>query len=459
MLGFVHSNKIMLLLSLCFGISFALRLTYLDSIPGNINPDSADTLQRYLQFKYQKASPFGFNWNGAPAFNTYLIGFTWDLFGQSVIGLRITSALLSSLAVATTFFLGYLMTKRPFISFLVALSLSCNPWFLNFSRDGWENIFNSLFLILVVTGLYLYVHREKHNIGIVLVMLGSVLGFYGYHPGKFFILSMLFVFIIDVLIYIIYKQSSKVRIIRLAIAVSAFFILTFPQALSTIEHEDQALGRIKAVSIFNQANSLEEIKNSIWRNIKGFIFFDKTTFTGYLNARYLPTNHSPINLLLLPFFLSGLIVGLKRYPYLLLIFIMVLFPPQIFSQATPDGARAVHVVPLMYIFILLGIIYAHKIIKNTPPMQSLYRIVIAIILVVTALSGVSTYFHWITSSATLNARRPAVRKEDYSLWIHQLKEDIQQGQWGFNVGTWEIMAQSKINTFPSYVLPAKTYTK
>jgi hypothetical protein len=457
MLNFVKKNKIMLLFFLSFCISFALRLFYLDSIPGNINPDSADTLQRYLQFKYQGGGLFGFNWNGAPAFNTYLIGFTWDLFGQSVFGLRIASAFISSLAVATTFFLGYLLTKRPLISFLVALSLSCNPWFLNFSRDGWENVFNSLFLILVVTGLYLYVHREKHNIGIVLVTLGSALGFYGYHPGKFFILSILLVFTIDVFIYKIYT-NSKGRIVRPVIIVSAFLILTFPQALSTIEHGDQALGRIKAVSIFNQADPLEEIKNSIWRNIKGFIFFDKTTFTGYLNARYLPTDHSPIIILLLPFFLSGLIVALKKYPYLLLTFFIVLFLPQIFSQTTPDGARAVHIVPLMYTFILLGIVYAHKIIKNIR-MQSLYRIVIPIILVVTAYSGVSTYFHWITSSATLNARRPAVRREDYSSWIYQLQENIRQGQWGFNVGQWEIMAQSKTDTLPSQVLPAKTRRK
>lgn len=447
-------NKPLILASiLIFLISFLTRIIYIESIPANINPDAADTLQTYIQFKYSGAfSLFSFNWNGAPAFNTYLIGFFWELFNKSILGLRFASVLFGSLLVVSSFVLFYALTKKIILSFLLSLSLSSNPWLLNFSRDAWENVFNGLFLNLILVGLLMYFNGKKYVIGIILMIVGSALGFYGYHPGKFFIMAVLF----SIFVGAFASRKWGQNLLSIFIIAGIFLIITSPQIVSAIKHKEEAFDRINNVSVLNKKSLLEEINKNIWNNFKGFILFDNTVFArnSALNIRYLPLDRSPINISLIPFYLVGLIMAARRLPYFTFTFLIILFPVEILSTGTPDAARGIHAISLMYVFILLGINYCLRLGKNKLQYYFLNTLIILIV-ISTSIVGLHDYFNWVNKETTLNARRPAVKTSDYALWLSTLEDQIKQGGQGFNVGTWESMVTyTRNNLGQPAVLPA-----
>jgi hypothetical protein len=102
--NFFQKFSVLIFAPIFFLFSLNIRICNLNSVPANVQPDAADTLQRYLQLKYEnKFNFFDFNWNGVQAFNSYIIGNSWEIFGRFVFVLRFPAVLFSSLAVATLF--------------------------------------------------------------------------------------------------------------------------------------------------------------------------------------------------------------------------------------------------------------------------------------------------------------------------------------------------------------------
>src|SRR3989344_8226061 len=194
-------NKIHLSALILFAFVFIIRIAFLDTIPNTINPDAYDTLRTYLWHSTQtQDSIFDLNWNGAPFLNTYIMGKSWEFFGKSVFALRLPSAFFTSLAILVMFYLGYFITRNSLLTFIFSLSAATNTWFLNFSRSGWENAWNSFTVMIVIFGLYAFISKKRYAIGSVLIALGSLMGLYFYHPGKlFFPVSILFLIIYTIL--------------------------------------------------------------------------------------------------------------------------------------------------------------------------------------------------------------------------------------------------------------------
>jgi len=425
--------KILIGALITFFISFFLRIYRINVIPANINPDACDAIWTYLRFKHRSDFYlFDLNWNGAPALNTYIIGLAWELYYRTVTGLRLPMVILSSLTVSFAFIYFYLLTKKIWLSFIVSLLLATNPLFLNFSRDGWENIFNSLYLTLILIGYYLFSNKKYLHQAISLIIIGVILGFYGYHPGKFYLLAVL----ISMLIIKLPQNISRLKLFLITMIIVVIFI--GPQLIFMVTQSLKSFGRIYAVSIFQSSEWLSILIKNIINNIRGFIFFDIDVFQGYLNQRYLPLTTSFINIVLLPFYLIGLGYALIKIPEIIIIFIIILFPVQIFSLGSPDGARAVHSLPLFFTFIILGINFFINLIQQKNLSRLIY-IIITVCFSFLIWFNIKTYFNWITNERTLKARRPAIKNEDIFLWSSSLESVIKKGGFGFNVGEWEKM--------------------
>jgi hypothetical protein len=417
--------------------SLLIRTLYIEKIPSNLNPDASDTLQTYLQHKYQSPSQLvGLNWNGAPILNAEIIGLSWEIFGKSIFGFRFASIIFSTSALGLLFIILYLLSEKIIESGLISLALATNPWFLNFSREPWENIFNTVYIEFIVLGWILY--RRFPISGILLMTAGSVLGFYGYHPGKLFIIPIILFFLFNA---ITQRDKSK-YIIHLFLILFLFTILIFPQLFYILSHRDAAFNRISAVSIFNTKDSLSIFMHNVISNIKGFIFFIPSSFNqGFLNTRYLPISYGPINLLLIIPFLLGLISSIKKYFFLNILYLVLLFPAQLFSLGTPDAARAIHIIPLIYIFIFFGFLYIQRMIFKRHHM--LFLCVIAVIVSHVMVEDLYTYFNWITDSHTLDARQPAVDVAEFPSWYTKQENLIKKGRWGFTVGEWNTFSQEE----------------
>lgn len=428
------AHKRFCLTLLVFFSSLILRSIWLDSLPYNLNPDEADNLTTYLLAKHtNNPSLLGFNWNGAPAINIYLIGFFWELFGKSFFGLRFLSALLSSLSILVFFVLSRKVTKNPALAFIFSLSLATNPWFLNFSRSGWENVFNALTLMIIFLGFYFLYLKQSFKMALFLLILGSVASFYFYHPGKLF-----FPAVVLILLIIPNLKKLKAHLFTFFLFFLISFLLILPQLKSMLTQPVKSFDRLQAVSIWKKPNSSQLFKNNLKRNLDGFLFFKRASFIDHLNLRYIPLNSNPLQPFLIPFYLTGLGVASIKYPYLLIFYLIVLLPVQIFSLDTPNAARAVHVVGAIYFFTLLGANFLLRKLSSLKPLscQSVFFIFIFLTLII-SLSDAKIYYQWISSAQTLKAREPAIWKNEYQAWLLTLEESIKSQGVGFNVSEWK----------------------
>lgn len=423
-------RKIALIAVLVFLVSFIFRLYKINEIPSVINSDTADTLQTYLKFETDnKNHLFEFNWNGSPAVNTYIIGLSWDLFGRSPFGYRLPAIFFSSLAVTSSFLIFYFLSKNLFFSFIISLSLSANPVFFNFSREGWENIFNAFFINLLVIGFWLLFKKKRELYGTLFIAVGSILGFYSYHPGKIFLITSLII----LSIYFILNKSFK----PLALTILLFFLYVNPQIISIYKNNIKAFDRIKSVSILSRNSPAYEISKNFAKNIKAFIFLDSGSLQGvsYLNERYIPPNYSVVNKGLLLFYLTGIAIAIFNESYLFFIFLFTLFPVEIFSLDTPDISRGIHILPVMYSFICLGISEIHKLIKSRK-IKKLYYLIISTIVLIVFVFDLKIYYQWIGSESTIKSREPFIRIKEFKSWSNMLENNLQNDQGGFNVGEW-----------------------
>jgi hypothetical protein len=472
--GHEEWNQVGVWMIIVFVIALLLRVIKLDSMPANLSPDEADNLTTYLLAKYTGfPSIFGFNWNGAPALNAYLIGWGWELFGQSIAGVRVISALVTAVGCSLFFYLIYLVTHKKALAFGLALLLMTNPWFLNFSRSGWENSWNAVAALLIVLGFYVLYEQRNTKSALYLLIAGAVLGFYFYHPGKLYIPSVLILLLLGQLV-----PAYRVSFWAVGVFALAASLLILPQlgpmlctniatkyqlplmqrVLSPpctivnqkllLMSQDQELPiriqkdgwhRIERVSVLAQEEPLHLLQESIKKNLRGFLRFAREDFNAPLNKRYIPFDSPPIPPLLTGLYIIGLVIALIKFPYIALFYLLVLLPVQVLSMRTPDAARAVHIVPLIFFFAGICINQIVEISKRYTQRygqsysQSLVQILTPLIvvgMVVIALHQGFIYWRWIHSPEALEARKPAVAGQQYPEWLQTSTERIQAANGG-----------------------------
>lgn len=426
-----------------FLIAFILFSLLLGKIPSNINPDEADNLRTYLIAQYTNKIPlYGLKWDGGPYLSIALIGFSWKILGESILSLRIMAALMGSLAVSLFFLLLTFITKNKWLSTVLAFSLATTPVFMNFSRSAWDDIFNAVPVVMISIALYLLFEKNEYNpLSKFLLILSVSLGAYFSHAGILFFPA---VCIILIAALIIKKQLKYFNILLLLIPV--FIILYSPQLKEIYSQREFAFSRINAVSILNKKDFKQQLWKNVQNNSTGYLLFNKKNFDTNLSNRYLPINVNPISLFLVPFYLLGIFVSLKKYPYLLAFFILVLAPTQLLSTETPNMSRAIHTFPLIYLFIGVGLNTSLK--KLNPYVHNLnirkvfeFGVYLAILFIV--IFNAYIYFKWITTNQTLLSREPAIKNEDYSNWLDKLKRAVKMNGFGFTVDQYKQIQRSK----------------
>jgi glycosyltransferase involved in cell wall biosynthesis/4-amino-4-deoxy-L-arabinose transferase-like glycosyltransferase len=169
---------------LILGLAAMLRLWNLSEIPPEIHGDSAESgIQGLRMLVGELDDVFGFSpWYNTPlpAHLPYTVSF--GLFGTTVLGLRIPSAVVGILSVIPLYFLvrGWLGRRAAQIaSMLFALSHSA----IHFSRIGLWNI-QALFLALVAFSVLAAALRKGSAVLAAFAGIAAGLGFYTYTGGR-----------------------------------------------------------------------------------------------------------------------------------------------------------------------------------------------------------------------------------------------------------------------------------
>jgi 4-amino-4-deoxy-L-arabinose transferase-like glycosyltransferase len=399
-------------------VAFILRVAWLGTIPGNITADEADNLATI--FKIQVTGEpgfFGLDWKPQPAMSMYLFSaFMW-VFGDDIFGMRMASAVLSTLALLPFYALARRVVQ-PVAALGGATLLATGLWYLNFSRSGWENVHVALFSLTAAWALT--VGLEKRQLRwFALAGVAVALGLYGYFAGRLILAALLAY--APLAVWWAKGQQRRIALAGYGVLILTAAVLFLPQMTVARENGDLFNRRTDAVYILNQdrpylgeTSDFGIIKAQISLNLKGFFLFDGE---GFINGRYGPkgeTLYDPLTGVLL---LSGLVLGAYHWRKTGLWWTMLFVPllgTQIPSIMTPNGARALIAAPFMYLFIALTLDAILNAARGRTRQVVLPWVAAGVLLL--SLFNVVSYFSWVQSPETVKAREPAIELADYELW-------------------------------------------
>lgn len=429
-------------------IAFALfiRLFSLTDIPPNLVGDEADNL--LIVYRIMADIGPGFfelDWKPQPAFSVYMMGWFMGLFGETIVGMRMSSVVLSTASILVF----YAVARQHSVGRPAALGatflLATGVWYLNFSRSGWENVHVGLYALSAMLSLNAAVKSKRLWLSLLLFSatgLFAALGLYGYTSGRVIIVALLVYLPIA---FFLHREDRKRLLIGYGVMCITALVLFWPQLDNIADDWERFNQRVEAVYVLNEHNrqqfegkdDFEIIAQQTWENIKGFILLDTGISPVGLNLRYIPPGHGLLDRLTAVLFWVGLVVSVTRWRQSVLwwiFFIVMIFPVQVPGSGTPDAARAVGAAPVYYLFVALTLdwLFGLRFTKNRWAVRTVAVAALALI----AYVNVSGYFDWMERPEAASARQPAVDAADFESWQTLQKAAAEAGQGGFNVGEW-----------------------
>ena len=427
-------------------LAFLLRLVALDTFPASMMPDEADNLQTiYRILIRQDPGFFGLDWIQIPAFNLYVMAPAVWLGGLGLGGLRFTSALLSTLALIPL----YLVARRAMsvgAALAVVALLASGLWYLHFSRSGWYNVHLCLYLLLLVWLLQRAVTEGRWRL---YALAGGALGLglYGYTAGKALPLGVLASLPLAVALH---RNVWRRVVAGYGLTLLVAGVLFAPQVIAGGPEQMVSL-RIATVAITNVPRPYQGeteldaiLLRQVEQTIRAFLLMDPSYSTLGLNQRFVAPGWPFLDPATAVLYVAGLAIGLRRWRAAWLWWPMLLVPlfsTQVFSAGTPDGARAIMVVPVMLLFAGLAVDWllalARRVLQG--PVWSAGAALVVVAVVAYNAAG---YVAWQSITVAATSRHPAVEGHEIELWRQRQWAVIQAGQWGFNVDQWKEMRDS-----------------
>ena len=430
--------------------ALALRLVSLTNIPPNLSADEADNLQVILQIMADNGPGFfGIDWTQTPAFNLYLDSWFMGVFGESLVGLRMASVVLTALSLPAFYFVARQYNLDKTAALGTTLLLATGLWYLHFSRNGWYNVNVALYAILAILAATAAIRRGSLPLYAVAGVMAA-LGLYGHPSGRTIILALVAYLPFALLLH---GENRRRLLIGYAIMLSTAFLLFLPHLNEVSDDWDGYNTRVAAIYILNEQNRAQFGDKSVaqilaeqaWNNIRGFILLDSNASYVGINARYIPGGHGFLDRFTGVLLWVGMVVSIPRWRQTLLwwvFFIVMLFPTQILSNATPDGARAIGTAPLFYLFVAMGI---HWLLGLKFGKSWWFRGTAAACVLAIVFLNISSYFDWMRQPEAAQARQPAVDVADFEVWRDLQKAEAEAGLPGFTVGQWlEMKEQGKV---------------
>lgn len=436
------------LVALAAILAFALfiRLFSLTDIPPNLVPDEADNLLTVYRIMADIGPGFfELDWKPQPAFSTYMMGWFMGLFGETIVGMRMSSVALSTVSILVFYAVARQHGVGRPASLGATFLLATGVWYLHFSRSGWENVHVGLYALSAMLSLNAAIRCKRLSLSLLLFAatgLFAALGLYGYTSGRVIIVALLVYLPIA---FFLHREIRNRLLIGYGIMCLTALVLFWPQLDNALDDWESFNRRVEVVYVLNEHNrqkfegldDFEIITQQTWNNIKGFILLYSGVSRVGLNARYIPPGHGLLDRLTTLLFWVGLLVSLTRWRQALLwwvFFIVMIFPVQVLGSGTPDAARAVGAAPIFYLFVAFALdwLFGLRFSKGRWATGAVAVAALALI----AYVNVSGYFDWMERPEAAAVRQPAVDAADFESWQLLQKAAAEAGQGGFNVGEW-----------------------
>ncbi|MEX2145172.1 MAG: hypothetical protein WD712_02225 [Candidatus Spechtbacterales bacterium] len=367
--------------------------------PPGIYPDEAknanDAIETLQTGEYKIFYPEN---NGREGLWIWLIALSFKYFGISVFSLKLVSAVAGTLAILGT----YLLTKEflrfqhqyhitgeleaarvaaETISLFAAGAMATSFWHINFSRISFRAIMVPLLLSF---GLYFTLRAIRTKNLFDSLIAGAIwgIGLYTYIAFRIAPAIPIFLVLFSFGVYVWHSRPNlSVQWLKKAVITSgwwkifamalSFIVTALPLVLTFIRNPDTFVSRSGGISVFNTDNFLFEFLKSLGAHLQMLVF------VGDLNWRH---NFSGQPELVLPvgiLFLLGLICSanylisgwqkkhwatLTVHLTLLVSCGIMILPAALTVEGIPHALRAIGLMPFVFIYAGLGLLFLVKII-------------------------------------------------------------------------------------------------
>lgn len=371
-----------------------LRFYQLDKIPFGLYPDEAANGQDIIRMLEEGDHQAIYDTNGPrESLFFYLQAiFVWigKTFGIEALhftplSLRIAPAIIGIITVWAVYLLGKELFSRN-IGLLASATMAVSAWHIQFSRNGFRAIMLPMALAFMFY-FFFKAYREGKLKDYLWFAAFLAMGFYTYLSIR--MVPIIFAaFFIWLMIY--NRNFIKENLRNLLYSGLLFFLLLIPLIISFIGDPGLLAGRA-STSIFNPELNEGSWILALWKSIYG----ELTMFNikGDPNFRHNLGGSPMLDIVTGIFFWIGIIISLKRFKkleYFILIFwfFAMSLPMVLTAEGIPHALRLVGTMPVVFIWIALGIDWLISKFKN----KNIKYVVVGLILLIAGVLGFKKYF-------------------------------------------------------------------
>ncbi len=417
-----------------FFLAFILRFYNLSYIPPGLHGDEAEfgiRAQQVLQGNYENffllIEPNSlFNYS---VLSYYAQGLFQLVFGQTVFGIRASSALIGTLTVILFYLLAKLLIKNTLISVLIMFAFATSHWHIAYSRLAINNSWTPFFFVAIMYFLYKGLSTQKPKF---YLLSGLFLGLslYFAQANRAFPLVVIGACIIH---FLHNKSTIKKQSLNLLLIIATSVIVFLPLLIYYFQNPDIFVSRIDTVSIFNNLSHYYQRYNTdstavvlLWQLFNTLKVFMTGGDIGYYFYAYPGGLLAPIASLLAfcGFVLSIIRIRKPLYSSLIVWFLTIITLGGVVTVDAPSSQRLLTVIPILFLFV--GIAGQHLL---SYKIRYIKTIVIFLFLLNGAWDYKIYFINYIHSQAGWAQREPATQIAYYLRglgpdWkVYMLRED------------------------------------
>jgi 4-amino-4-deoxy-L-arabinose transferase-like glycosyltransferase len=259
-----------------FLAALLLRVTFLESVPGGLHPDETQmadfSLRNVFARPRETLNPFSTGPFSQPALYFYVVRSTLALVGNTITGLRLSSAVAGTLAVLATYAVVAEVQNRR-AALIAAALMTTYHYHIHWSRIGLNNIWDTLWVPAMLAA-YVWGWKRRWSGGAVLAGIALGLAQYFYAGNKVGILLLAYV------MFELWRQERDGRraLVYIGKTLATAAVIALPIAMFALRNPEVYFDRSREVFGWTHESMAIDIGEPV--NLWAFLWYQVSRSVG-----------------------------------------------------------------------------------------------------------------------------------------------------------------------------------